>query len=656
MAEGGRSFSEDGYDEDVGGNSAAILGAASTTTTVLAQSELMRSLRKENNMSWNIAVGFAVPIAMRLGKQIAESLWERIKPMFVRFENNVLVQSYERRIYDHDVIFPFNCNRSLQQAITCYMRTRFNLHPKIGNVSMLPSLESLFCDSSSFTFNKAELYTNIQEDTWITLPVSSEDQAATMGARVNIGQDESLPEHVDTVEFKWVLDRLDKNSRAREQSLSSEDDEVHRGVNWEERASYRTIFMLRSKRFQNLDVFLTNVTRYAREAFKQGTNVYRLLKIHPQLGYTISSQYAGTVFPMKTVQSQEDVNNMSGLFFSQKQRVLAKLSSFKDKTGYYSLPGASQKMVIMIRGGYGVGKTTLCEHIAQFMDRNLVFVPAVKNMNVLNSLLCGQITVTETHAVGTGDFQSTCHRLSCNKSIFVFEETNKDNIYYEFLKPRDNGDGEGAAAPIEFVSRSQRMSKSSTISSKSSSSVSASRRRYVQDDEDFGSGSRLREELESCTKITRETFLNFLDGCCTPTDLMVIIVTNLELQDFDEAMTRPGRLDLIVEMEDTMSIPSAMELVSYQLRRITGVPLSASEVTVLGERLEKAAAGGARLMPCGLAHLCKECTSFEGWLHEFDAWCAREQHLGQEREKVEKRKAEQREQGTGATIQSKRRK
>ena len=178
---------------------------------------------------------------------------------------------------------------------------------------------------------------------------------------------------------------------------------------------------------------------------------------------------------------------LDGVFFPEKQQVKDLLDQFGSRSGKYAVDGVAHRLGIMLHGEPGTGKTSLIRAIANYTNRNVMFVPLgmIQTNTELNDALWLRI-------------KDLPQSLSISNTIFVFEEI---DVVCKAVHRREKQQD----APKAPIGKIDRVSYQDTL------------------------------DLSG--------FLNSLDGFQTGSGRIVIMTTNRP-EILDPALIRPGRTNL----------------------------------------------------------------------------------------------------------------
>lgn len=541
---------------------AAVPTMAPMGSDYFSQAEIINTLRT-NSFVINLMIGILVPLFMSFGRNVANSLYlhitNYISNMFTKIHHQVPWTPVERIISDTEPLFPFNCNATLQVAILSYIHEKLNMDTStvVANISMLPELGDMFSADKTISYERTKPQITIPINKFIKLSFVSTN-GDTLELRI-------------TTEESQIDSKLGPVKRTGSLATAEECVSASRGI---------TKYILRAQSADVIDEFIAAVVAYSKEQLAKAKTKRRLYTIHPPAEEARRSD--PTRYPIREF-PKESVEHFDGFFCENKTGIIDQLKNFRDGTGKYKVLTTPDKLIIFIQGGYGVGKTMLCEFIARFMDRNLVYVPPMSRRTSFLRLMTGQYEIPDPAGYYSTSLGYNVKRLTTTENIFVFEELNDTNPFYRLIKPREQQEVE-------------RLSK-----------------KNLPDDSVV-----LRVSSRDQDDITLDDFLNLLDGCHTNESLMAIFITNKNCSDFDRAMLRPGRIDLNIHLSDNISESIACQLVVYHFTSVRGMDLSSNEHMAIYRVLQKTKESGMTLTPCSIASITGMMPTLEDWLDRFE--------------------------------------
>lgn len=179
---------------------------------------------------------------------------------------------------------------------------------------------------------------------------------------------------------------------------------------------------------------------------------------------------------------------------SCKRKIIEQLDRFKNDRDFYKEHGLNHKLIVLIHGEPGVGKTTLIKSIAGYLNRHVVQFDLAKN----NIALLEQID---------------------DNNVIVIEDCDTHGVLKDRKEKYSNKD------------------KIATIYREINSEFS----------DKNNQGTNTKKELQKTNKSLSE-ILQLFDGL-NNLDNMVVILTTNHKEVLDHALVRPGRIDLDIYME-----------------------------------------------------------------------------------------------------------
>lgn len=234
-------------------------------------------------------------------------------------------------------------------------------------------------------------------------------------------------------------------------------------------------------------------------------------------------------FKKLTFQSNKNFDNV---FFAEKAELIRRVEFFESRPDQYKKFGIPHTFGILMHGAPGTGKTSTIKAMANYTKRHIISIPLhkIKDISTLTKVFLNP----EIDGV----------IVPFNKRIYVFEEIDCNGLK-DILQPRCNFTG--------------------TISSKMSTSDACDLVEVIKDEilyersdnvieqlkqliHKVGPSSSLAHIKEDTNKVTLGGLLELLDGIVETPGRIIVFTTN-HPEHLDEALTRPGRIDMNIKFK-----------------------------------------------------------------------------------------------------------
>jgi hypothetical protein len=205
--------------------------------------------------------------------------------------------------------------------------------------------------------------------------------------------------------------------------------------------------------------------------------------------------------------------SFDNLFFTGKERLIQKLKYFKENEEEYKTLGIPYTLGIMLHGVPGSGKTSTIKAIARYMDRNILLFP-FKNMQSIKDL---EWVFSES----SYEMRRYAAPENC---VLIFEEIDCCEELADVVRSR----------------KLESLESKKPVFIKNKNKNKNSKNKNVDDDEIDDDIISLRP------KVSLGELLSFLDGIIEHAGRVMIFTSNYP-EELDEALVRPGRIDLNIE-------------------------------------------------------------------------------------------------------------
>lgn len=211
--------------------------------------------------------------------------------------------------------------------------------------------------------------------------------------------------------------------------------------------------------------------------------------------------------------------SFDNLFFHQKKDLIHKIDYFNHEIDQYKKTGMPHTLGMLFHGEPGTGKTSAIKAIAKYTKRHLVIIPLkkIKSIEMLRKIMLTP--------------QINDVKIPNSNRLYVFEEIDCGQ-WADIIKNR-SVDTSGTSSPKPEPSLEKMLSTALKQSTRK------------DDDDDDASRSDADKPPEE-EELSLGSFLELLDGIIEMPGRLIILTTN-NVDLIDPALTRPGRVDMIVK-------------------------------------------------------------------------------------------------------------
>lgn len=242
----------------------------------------------------------------------------------------------------------------------------------------------------------------------------------------------------------------------------------------------------------------------------------------------------------------------NGMFFDNKQYLVDKLDFFVNNKKYYENNGIPHTLGIGLHGPPGTGKTSIIKCIANYLNRHIAIIPLNKIKSQDDFMAAfNEETYNRNNPKGSVGFE---------KKIIVFEDLDcmidivKDRTQFSSKSGVVNGSSTGAnGVPIAppnppLTALTKRDGDGKSEIEKTGEMLKAVIT-DIKNEDDAQMTSFLKKSQPATNDLTLSFVLNVIDGI-RETPGRVLIITSNHYNQLDKALTRPGRIDVTLEMKN----------------------------------------------------------------------------------------------------------
>ena len=240
------------------------------------------------------------------------------------------------------------------------------------------------------------------------------------------------------------------------------------------------------------------------------------------------------IYTLKKINEDEDLiwyeneftsnRTFDNMFFDNKEDILSEINFFNNNKKWFVENGEPYNLGIGLKGEPGTGKTTFIKSLANLLDRHLIVIP----LNRIDSEESFFKAFFEKKYVKTNK-----NNIDFSDKIIVFEDIDcmDDIVISRDNKNKDNHDNNNNNNIQEAISNL--MAQASVTSNYEGTSPVSTVRNV----------NKFTKK-----KITLSFILNILDGLIETNGRIIVISSNF-YDDLDSALTRPGRIDLCLDLK-----------------------------------------------------------------------------------------------------------
>ena len=243
----------------------------------------------------------------------------------------------------------------------------------------------------------------------------------------------------------------------------------------------------------------------------------------------------------------KSTRNFNNLFFDNKKHLINKLNFFINNKEYYEYEGHPYTFGIGLHGPPGTGKTSVIKCIANKLNRHIIVIPLNK---IKTQREFSEYFFERYYS------RNNVQEIGFDDKIIVFEDI---DCMSDIVKKRDLSKKEQKNDPKNILEDSSSDSELIIDNKDSKDKKDLEKVLNAQNkllnkiakkvDDEHNESMLIDFSKKEDDKITLSFILNIIDGL-RETPGRILIITSNDYDSLDQALIRPGRIDLTLEMKN----------------------------------------------------------------------------------------------------------
>ena len=287
----------------------------------------------------------------------------------------------------------------------------------------------------------------------------------------------------------------------------------------------------------NMALLKSTITSLLEENNKQLTqfvnsSIYCIIHNHEYASMSQKQPYYDNKFIFTELRTTKTFDN---IFLDHKQEIIDQLDHFTHNKQHYDKHGIPHKLIMLMHGPPGCGKTSVIKAMAKYTNRHLFIIDfsTIKTKHELRSIF--------TNNYVTYKYLTIPH----SKLIFVFEDI--DTSLECITKQTENTTPKNKHTNEDKKDKGKKDKKDK----KDKEDKEDKENKEDEDKEDKKDKKDKKDKddnIDDTEKLDIATVLNVFDGIIELNNVIIVITTN-HVEKLHEAFVRPGRMDMKPEFK-----------------------------------------------------------------------------------------------------------